>query len=149
MYKCLTPLDNYRTFTSWDFDAVTARLQHFREKASFVQELVLEDAGKDEDGCPPFPDCIVPDLVDALRCTTDLLSFEVECGEKGTLPLSVWEWVTTKNLIKFGVGAQLAAPAGAQRHPTVIEIFDGYLMKDPMSFLDVSLLCGRGILFYI
>jgi len=139
--KPLTPLDTAETLRSWNFDAITARLQHFCNKASYVQNLILEDFGKsggqNEDEPELFPVCILPDLVDALKCANKLASIKIVCASGGKLPLPLWDWITTKNLTQFSVGHRLALPPDTQKH-LIVSTFQGYLYEEQMLFLDVS-----------
>ena len=140
-YKELTNLDTAQSFNLWSFDAVMARISHFRDKAPYVKDLILEDCGNDKpnDEAEPehFPECIIPDLLDALRGANQVVSIRVTCGYGGTLPLPLWEWITTKDLMALKIGTLLAPPPNAMMHPKV-RSFEGGLFKESMSFLDVS-----------
>jgi hypothetical protein len=139
-YSYFTPIGTVRTLQSWNLEPVTARLLHFRGKALYVQELILEDfrddeADEDEPGL--FPDCILHDLVDALKEAFKVTTIEVTCGRGATLPLVLWEWITTKKLTDFIVGPHLGPPPDAKIHPNV-HTFKGGLYEGPIQFLDVS-----------
>jgi hypothetical protein len=137
----LTPLDTPATLQHWSIDAFAARLQHFRDKASCVRNLVLEDFRRNddqnEDEPEIFPDCISLDLVDALNYANKLTSIKVTCARGGKLPLSLWDCMMAKNLTKFSVGHNLTPPPDAQGHMRV-HTFQGYLFQEPLLFLDVS-----------
>lgn len=136
--KYLTPLDNLKTLDSWDLSAVTARLHHLREKASYVKELIIEDRKVGHDDDPDvLPECILPDLLDALQGLNQVTSITIDCGYGGTLPLPLWEWITTKDLTKFSIGTLLAPPPNAMIHPSVRK-FIGGLYKESMAFLEVK-----------
>jgi hypothetical protein len=136
--KHLTPLDNSKTLEFWDLSAVTARLHHLREKASYVKELIVEDwkVGHDDDP-GVFPECIMPDLMDTLKGLSRVTSITIDCGYGGTIPLPLWEWITTKNLTKLSIGTLLAPPPNAMAHPSVHE-FEGGLYEESMAFLEVK-----------
>jgi len=81
-----------------------------------VQQLILENfmegwqEGEEEEEEPKFfPDCILLDLMDALKYANKVTSIEI-MGKGGTLPLSLWDWMRTKNLTKLSVGPQMAPP---------------------------------------
>lgn len=146
----LTDLDTAQSFDSWSLDAVMARISHFRDKAPYVKYLILEDCGNRksnddaelevlEPSLEPerFPECIILDLLDALRRANQAVSIEVTCGYGGTLPLPLWEWITTKDLKMLKIGHLLAPPPNAMMHPNV-RSFQGGLFKESMPFLDVS-----------
>ena len=139
--KKLTNLDTPQSFKSWSLDAVMARISHLRDKAPYVKNLILEDCGNDKpnDDAEPerFPECIIPDLLDALRGANQVVNIKVTCGYGGTLPLPLWEWITTKDLMTFKIGHLLAPPPNAMMHPKVRR-FEGGLFKESMPFLDVS-----------
>jgi hypothetical protein len=118
------------------FDALAARLQSFRDRASYVQDLALR-FGKtdDQDVDELFPSRAMPDLIDALNCTNKLTSIQLTSGQRGKLPLPLWNWLTTKNLTKLSVGCYLAPPPDAQRHFRV-PTFQSYLYEEPMQFLN-------------
>ena len=134
--KCLTPLCNSKTMDVWDLSAVKARLHHLREKGPYVRELVVED-WKDgrHDGPGILPECIIPDLLDALRELSNVTIITFDCGSV-TLPLPLWEWITTKDLTKFSIGNFMAPPPNAMSHPSIRE-FDGGLYEESMPFLEV------------
>jgi hypothetical protein len=136
-FTLLTPLRISESLRHWNLDAVKARLLHFREKASCVRELILEDIKDREEEPEIFPDCILFDLIDVLKYAHKLTSIEVTCRQGGTLPLALWDWMRTKNLTALSVGTNLAPPPGAQMHPMVHK-FKGYLSKETILFLDVS-----------
>ncbi|KIM79240.1 hypothetical protein PILCRDRAFT_823487 [Piloderma croceum F 1598] len=145
-YSYFTPIDTVGSLESWNLEAVTARLLHFRGKALYVQELILEDFRNDEvDEDEPglFPDCILHDLVDALKEAIKVTTIEVTCGRGGILPLLLWEWITTKKLTDFIIGPHLAPPPDAKIHPN-IHTFKGGLYEGPIQFLD--LVCPEKIL---
>jgi hypothetical protein len=134
----LTNLDTAQSYESWSLDAVMDRISHFRDKAPFVKDLILEDCGPNGGAEPErFPECIIPVLLDALRGANRVVSIKVTGGYGGTLPLSLWEWITTKNLMSLKIGYLLALPPNAMMHPKV-RSFEGGLFKETMSFLDVS-----------
>jgi hypothetical protein len=136
----LTPFDpvaKSQLWSLWSLDAVAARLLHLRGKASYVQKLILEDVieeGRDEP--KHFPDCILPDLIATLKGANKVSSIMVTCRRGGTLPLVLWEWMTTKNLTNLIVGPQLAPPPNAQMHHRV-QNFEGFLHEETMPFLDL------------
>ena len=134
--KYLTPLCNSKTIGEWDLDAVKARLRHLREKGSYVRELVVEDWKGRGDGPDILPECIIPDLFDALRELNRVSIITFDCG-RVTLPLLLWEWVTTKELTKFSVGMFMAPPPNAMSHPSIRE-FNGGLYEESMRFLEVK-----------
>ena len=140
-YKMLTNFDTAQSFDSWSLDAVMARISHFRDKAPYVKDLILEDCGNDKqnDDAEPerFPECIIPHLLDALRGAHQVISIEVTGGYGGTLPLPLWEWITKKDLKTLKIGDLLAPPPNAMMHPNV-RSFKGGLYKESMPFLDVS-----------
>ena len=77
-FTLLTPLRISESLRHWNLDAVKARLLHFREKASCVRELILEDIKDREEEEPEiFPDCILFDLIDVLKYAHKLTSIEV------------------------------------------------------------------------
>lgn len=137
----LTPLGAVDTRECCSVDAVKARLLHFRSKAYCVQELILENfmegwqEGEEEERMF-FPDCILLDVMDALKYANKVTSIEI-MGKGGTLPISLWDWMRTKNLTKLSVGPQMAPPRDAQMHPKVHK-FRGYLHEETMTFLEVS-----------
>jgi hypothetical protein len=143
----LIPLGAVDTHGCCSLDAVKARLLHFRSKAYFVKELILENfmegwQEEEEEEEPKvfpdwfFPDCILLDVMDALKYANKVTSVEI-MGKGGTLPLSLWDWMRTKNLTKLSVGPQMAPPPDAQMHPKVHK-FRGYLHEETMTFLEVS-----------
>ena len=138
----LTPLGAVDAYECCSLDAVKARLLHFCSKACFVQELILvnfiEGWQEDEEEEEPkfFPDCILLDVMEALKYANKVTSIEI-MGEGGTLPLLLWDWMRTKNLTKLSVGPQMAPPPDAQMHPKVHK-FRGYLHEETMPFLEVS-----------
>ena len=137
-YRTLTNLDTAQTVISWNLDAVMARINHFRAKAPYVKDLILEDQRRDDNAeLGHFPECIIPDLLDALKGANRVARIEVTCGFGGTLPLPLWEWITTKDLMMLKIGSLLAPPPGAMMHPKV-RSFEGGLFKESMPFLDVS-----------
>ena len=140
-YKVLTNLDTAQSFELWSLDAVMARISHFRDKAPYVKDLILEDCGSDKpnDNAEPerFPECIITDLLDALKGANKVVSIRTTCGYGGTLPLTLWEWITTKDLVTLKIGNLLAPPPNAMMHPKV-RSFEGGLFKESMPFLDVS-----------
>jgi hypothetical protein len=122
-HRTLTPLDRYETLVAWHLDAATARLRHLRDKGPYVQELILEDRrdrdlGKDDEP-DIFPECIMPALLDALKGANRVTSIRVNTERGGTLPLPLWEWITTKNLTTFCIGSLLAPPPNAMMHHNV------------------------------
>jgi hypothetical protein len=118
-----------------------ARISHFRDKAPYVKDLILEDRrnGEQNDNTEPehFPECIIPDLLDALKGASRVVNINVTCGYGGTIPLSLWEWITTKDLMTLKIGNLLAPPPNAMMHPKA-QSFEGGLFKESMPFLDVS-----------
>lgn len=135
-YSYFTPIGivGPGTLQSSNLEKVTARLLHFRGKALYVQELILE---ADEDEPSLFPDCILHDLIDALKGAIKVTTIELTCGRGGTLPLLLWEWITTKKLTDFIVGPYLAPPPDAKIHPNV-HTFKGGLYEGPIQFVNVS-----------
>lgn len=136
-YSDSTPIGTVGTLESWNLEAVTARLLHFRGKALYVRELILEDFENDEDEPGLFPDCILHGLVDALQGAIRVTMIKVTCEPEGTLPLPLWEWITTKKLTDFTVGPHLAPPPDAKVHPNIHNFKSG-LHERPIQFLDVS-----------
>ena len=118
------------------FDAIAARLQNFRDRASYVQDLTLR-FGKtnDQDVDDLFPSRAIPDLIDALSCANKLISVQLISGQMSKLSLPLWNWLTTKNLSKFNVGRNLAPPPDAERYVRVTT-FEGYPYEGPMQFLN-------------
>lgn len=120
---------------------MTARISHFRDKAAYVKDLILVDQRNDKqnDNVEPehFPECIIPDLLDALKGANRVVNISVTCGYGGTLPLALWEWITTKDLMTLKIGNLLAPPPNAMMHRRV-KSFEGGLFKESMPFLDVS-----------
>lgn len=104
-----------------------------------MQELILENfkegwqEGEEEEEPKFFPNCILLDIMDALKYANKVTSIEI-MGKGGTLPLSLWDWI---NLTKLSVGPQIAPPPDAQMHPKVHK-FRGYLHYETMPFLEVS-----------
>jgi hypothetical protein len=142
--RYLTPLDSIETLKSWDLDAVTARLHHLRDKAPYVKELILEEwrdlDNKNGDADEPdvFPECIMPALLDALKGAKQVTCITVTTSRYGgTLPLPLWEWITTKDLTTFRIGSLLAPPPNAKMHYKV-QNFEGGLYNESMPFLEVS-----------
>lgn len=137
----LTNLNTTETLKSWSLDAVTARISHFRDKAAYVKDLILVDQRNDKqnDNVEPehFPECIIPDLLDALKGANRVVNISVTCGYGGTLPLALWEWIMTKDLMTLKIGNLLAPPPNAMMHRRV-KSFEGGLFKESMPFLDVS-----------
>jgi hypothetical protein len=122
----------------WDLNAVEARLHHLREKGRYVRELIVEDwKGGRDDGPGILPECIIPDLLDALRELSKVTIITFDCG-RVTLPLPLWEWITTMDLAKFRIGNFMAPPPNATSHPSIRE-FDGGLYEESMPFLVVKL----------
>jgi len=129
-------LANSLQLSQSSFDAITARLQNFRDKASYVQDLTLrfgETDGQDVDEL--FPSRAMPDLIDALSCANKLISIQLISRQRGKLPLPLWNWLTTKNLTKFRVGSDLAPPPDAKKHFRV-PTFECNLYEEPMQFLN-------------
>ena len=118
-----------------------ARVNHFRDKAPYVKNLILEDCGNDipknDADRERFPECIVPDLVDALKGANQVVNIKIICGIGGTLPFPLWEWITTKDLMSLTIEDFVAPPPNASMHHKV-RSFEGSLCKKSMPFLDVS-----------
>jgi hypothetical protein len=122
---------------AWNVDVVRARLVRFMAKAGYVKELVLQDWRIDNEGEPGvFPELILPELIDALKCAHAVTSIEVSANYNATLPLPLWEWITTKDLAEFKIGDLLAPPPGAMIHPSVAH-FKGGLYECSLPFLEV------------
>lgn len=140
--KRLTPLDNRKTLKSWDLDAVVARLHHLHEKGPYIEELVIEDRKDDRDDEPGvLPECIMPNLLDTLKELSKVTVITISC-DCGTLPLPLWEWITTKDLTKLTIWNQISPPTNAMIHPSVREFKVG-LYEESMPFLEV-LYCNFG-----
>jgi len=102
---------------AWIVDVVRVRLVHFMAKAGYVKELVLQDWRIDNEGeLRAFPELILPELIDTLKCTHAVTSIKVSANYNVTLPLPLWEWITTKDLAKFKIGDLLAPPPGCKLH---------------------------------
>jgi hypothetical protein len=87
------------------FNTIAARLQNFRNKASYVQDLTLRFGElDDQDVDELFPCRAMPDLIDALSCANKLISIQLTSRQRGELLLPLWNWLTTKNLTEFKVG---------------------------------------------
>jgi hypothetical protein len=79
----------------------------------------------------------MPDLLDALEELSQVTTITFEC-ESITLPLPLWEWITTKDLKKLTIGSFMAPPPNAMIHPSLRE-FDGGLYNESIPFLEVKL----------
>lgn len=137
-FKHLTPLDNNKP-EIWNLDVVTARLLHFREKAPYVEELIIEDVKNANDDPELLPECIMSDLLGALEGAKRVTSvaFNLDCRAGCTLPLCLWDWMGTRNLTKLSVPSKLA-PSPSARILSGVRHFKGWLYEETMPFLDVS-----------
>ena len=134
----LTHLDSKDTLEKWDRDAVYARLEHLRRKLPFIQELVIEDNkfGKGSEAEPDvLPEEILPELLSALKNTKiTSLRFHTTLG---TIPSSLWNWLSTRKLESLYIYGQLSPPRDAQGHLSV-NTLDITLFKETAPFLDVG-----------
>jgi len=66
---------------AWIVDVVRVRLVHFMAKAGYVKELVLQDWRIDNEGeLRAFPELILPELIDTLKCTHAVTSIKVSAN---------------------------------------------------------------------
>jgi hypothetical protein len=134
-YRLALPANSPQLSQS-SFDAIAVKLQNFRDRASYVQDLTLHFGKTDDrDVDELFPSRAMPDLIDALNCANKLISIQLTSGQRGKLPLPLWNWLTTKNLTKLSVGCYLSPPPDAQRHFRV-PTFESYPYEEPMQFLN-------------
>lgn len=133
------PLDSFKSYRSWNEDAVIARILHFKEKTQYVQELIVQDAKSilDEDGPEFLPESIIPALMGALERATRVASVVFEGPQRAVIPRPVWSWISRKQLRFLAVDHEMSIPSDAEA--CHVSAFEGGFSLQSMRVYEVCL----------
>ena len=121
----------------WNEDAFHTRLDHLREKATFVRELRIVDFGQpvgrsifiewvdpeEENGPAPFDSALVPVLLGTLDTLSGVVSVVFEGTEEyppsTNFPLGLWQWLSRLRPEKLSFDGHFVFPGSLEPFPSV------------------------------